>query len=49
MFPVPRERPGFTPIQNNIQNSSYFYFNVCISGKQTGRSKDSTPKDNKHS
>ena len=42
------ERPSFTPIQNNRQNNCSFYFNVCISGEQTGRKKGSTPKDNKH-
>jgi hypothetical protein len=39
MFLPQRERPSFTLIQNNTQNNSSFYFNVCVSGKQTGGKK----------
>ena len=30
-------QPSFTPIQNNRQNCSLIYFNIYISGQQTGR------------
>jgi hypothetical protein len=33
------ERPNFTPIQYNWQNYSFAYFNIYISGLQTGRQK----------
>jgi len=44
MFLPQRKRPSFTPIQNNRQNNSSFYFNVCISGKRTGRKKKVLPQ-----
>jgi hypothetical protein len=32
-------QPSFTPIQNNMQNYSSVYLNLCIFGKQTARQK----------